>query len=150
MSYAYPHSHGASSGSYRPVSREPDMEPATFSQQMRDYLPSWTQQWAMELTNGIQSWDGMLSLLRRTFRWIFTITNALVVLWACTLWWGERTIFQDSVKACAWGNWEKWVCDIVALRSFADCLYLWIHLTVVLCSLKTPCRTMSRSSPIPN
>ncbi|PYI28693.1 hypothetical protein BP00DRAFT_376841 [Aspergillus indologenus CBS 114.80] len=113
MSYAYPHSHGAGSGSYRPSSREDDMEKATLSKQMREYLPSWTQQWAKELTNGIQSRDGALSLLRRIFRCIFTITNALVVLWACTLWWGERTIFQDSVQACAWGNWEKWPQDAV-------------------------------------
>ncbi|RAH81915.1 manganese ion homeostasis [Aspergillus japonicus CBS 114.51] len=113
MSYAYPHSHGAGSGSYRPSSCEDDTENATLSKQMRQYLPSWTQQWAKELTNGIQSRDGALSLLRRIFRCIFTITNALVVLWACTLWWGERTIFQDSVKACAWGNWEKWPQDAV-------------------------------------
>lgn len=40
---------------------------------------------------------------------VFTIANAVIVIWAYTLWWGERTVFQQSIDACAWGNWERWV-----------------------------------------
>ncbi|PYH43886.1 putative manganese ion homeostasis (Fr) [Aspergillus saccharolyticus JOP 1030-1] len=110
MSYSYPHSHGPSSGSYRPA-RQVDMKPTTISSHVRDYLPSQTQQWALETKEAFRSWSGMLSLLARVARCIFNVTNALVVLWACTLWWGERTVFQDSVKACAWETWEKWPQD---------------------------------------
>lgn len=40
---------------------------------------------------------------------LFTIVNALVVLWLFTLWWGERNVFQESLEMCDWGNWEQWV-----------------------------------------
>jgi hypothetical protein len=42
-------------------------------------------------------------------RLIFSVTNALLLLWIGTLWWGERTVFRDSVKACSWDKWESWV-----------------------------------------
>lgn len=43
------------------------------------------------------------------FKRVFTIANAVILLWAYTLWWGERTVFQQSIDACAWENWERWV-----------------------------------------
>lgn len=44
----------------------------------------------------------------RTVRRIFTVSNGLVLLWVLTLWWGERTVFWDSVDNCVWQSWEKW------------------------------------------
>lgn len=45
----------------------------------------------------------------RSLRRIFTIANGLIALWVFTLWWGERTVFRESVESCVWGNWEHWV-----------------------------------------
>lgn len=53
----------------------------------------------------------MKSSLRALPGRLFTIANALVVLWLFTLWWGERTVFQESLEACAWENWEQWVSN---------------------------------------
>ncbi|KAK2748331.1 hypothetical protein FQN57_000989 [Myotisia sp. PD_48] len=39
---------------------------------------------------------------------LFTLPNLLIFLWALTLWWGERTVFRESVSACDWAKWENW------------------------------------------
>ncbi|XHG03475.1 hypothetical protein AWENTII_006778 [Aspergillus wentii] len=39
---------------------------------------------------------------------MFTVANGLILLWVFTLWWGERTVFQDSFETCLWESWEKW------------------------------------------
>lgn len=75
---------------------------------------------------------------------LFTIVNALVVLWLFALWWGERTVFQESLEMCDWGNWEQWVSGFFVGRietsiSTND----WF-----LVSLKMPRLTASPSSPI--
>lgn len=36
---------------------------------------------------------------------------ALIVLWVIILWWGERSVFRDSIAACDWDKWERWVRD---------------------------------------
>ena len=40
---------------------------------------------------------------------IFSLVNALVVLWWVVLRWGERAVFDKAVQSCAWDKWEKWV-----------------------------------------
>ncbi|PYI09634.1 hypothetical protein BO78DRAFT_337254 [Aspergillus sclerotiicarbonarius CBS 121057] len=106
MSYSY--SHSAAADSYRPARRGTPVESSNVSERWRQLLPSWAKQWASELHEEMISRNGVWSLLKRVVRYIFTISNALILFWICTLWWGERTVFQDSVKTCAWGNWEKW------------------------------------------
>lgn len=44
-----------------------------------------------------------------TIKRVITIANALILFWVWTLWWGERTVFQESLEGCRWGEWEKWV-----------------------------------------
>ncbi|KAM5470068.1 hypothetical protein MauCBS54593_003951 [Microsporum audouinii] len=39
---------------------------------------------------------------------LFTVRTALLLLWGFTLWWGERTVFRESLRACDWNKWEKW------------------------------------------
>src|SRR3954454_1761531 len=44
-------------------------------------------------------------LLKRTL----TIPTLLILLWAWTIWRGERSVFQTSVAECRWDSWEHWV-----------------------------------------
>lgn len=32
----------------------------------------------------------------------------LVILWAITIWWCERVLFDRSIEACGWQHWEQW------------------------------------------
>jgi hypothetical protein len=58
------------------------------------------------------------SLIIVLVRLIFSVPNALLLLWIGTLWWGERTVFRDSVKACSWETWESWVSCPICFPSF--------------------------------
>ena len=40
---------------------------------------------------------------------ILTVPTLLILLWAWTIWWGERLAFRTSVAECRWDNWEHWV-----------------------------------------
>jgi hypothetical protein len=40
---------------------------------------------------------------------ILTVPTLLILLWAWTIWRGERSVFQTSVAECRWDNWEHWV-----------------------------------------
>ncbi|PGH05422.1 hypothetical protein GX51_02946 [Blastomyces parvus] len=44
----------------------------------------------------------------RLLRLVCSVRNLLILLWVVTLWWGERTVFRDSVKGCEWAGWEQW------------------------------------------
>ncbi|KAG5288625.1 cell division control protein [Histoplasma capsulatum G186AR] len=41
-------------------------------------------------------------------RLVCSLQNILILLWAVTLWWGERRVFRDSVRECEWAAWEQW------------------------------------------
>lgn len=62
----------------------------------------------------------------RTVRRIFTVSNGLVLLWVLTLWWGERTVFWDSVDNCVWQSWEKWVSFLALLLHFITFIYYYL------------------------
>ena len=51
----------------------------------------------------------ILALLRL----VLTIPNLLLLVWLGTLWWGERTVFKDSVQECKWDSWESWVSTVL-------------------------------------
>lgn len=108
MSYSY--SHSAVADSYRPARRG---SPAwsSGSSERDPSPPPWPKRWASNVREATSSRHGLWSLFKRIARYVFTVSNALIALWICTLWWGERTVFRDSVKACNWGNWERWVGD---------------------------------------
>lgn len=57
---------------------------------------------------------------------IFTVSNGLVLLWVLTLWWGERTVFRDSVDSCVWQSWEKWVSFLALLLHFIIFIYSYL------------------------
>ena len=47
---------------------------------------------------------------RWNLRGFLTLGKILTVLWFLLLYWGERSIFRNSVDSCEWNNWENWVC----------------------------------------
>lgn len=57
---------------------------------------------------------------RLTFGAIFSLPNALIVLWIFLLWWGEVVVFRSSVQSCEWRSWERWVRFEVLLFSTSD------------------------------
>lgn len=44
------------------------------------------------------------------WKWLLALPNVLIFVWAYALLWGERWSFTKSIQACAWENWENWVC----------------------------------------
>ena len=44
-----------------------------------------------------------------TFRGLFSVVRVLLVLWIITLYWGERSLFDDALESCRWEDWEDWV-----------------------------------------
>ncbi|KAF7567437.1 hypothetical protein PtrM4_140280 [Pyrenophora tritici-repentis] len=39
---------------------------------------------------------------------LFTLVNALVMLWWVVLYWGERGVFNSAIGSCNWDKWENW------------------------------------------
>ncbi|KAF7586780.1 hypothetical protein BBP40_008351 [Aspergillus hancockii] len=111
MSYPYPQN--ASAEAYRPARRDHYAGSSNIQTRVREALPSWARQWVADLQARFsRTEDGELTRrLLRMPRSIFTIANGLALVWFFTLWWGERTVFQDSLAKCAWENWEKWPRD---------------------------------------
>ncbi|KAF2132533.1 hypothetical protein P153DRAFT_332833 [Dothidotthia symphoricarpi CBS 119687] len=50
------------------------------------------------------------ALRRRNWspRQLFTLVNALVLVWWVVLYWGERGVFEGAVGKCSWEGWEDW------------------------------------------
>lgn len=48
---------------------------------------------------------------RRHWSWrrFFTLPHLLVCVWVVALLYGERWVFEEAVRACAWEEWERWV-----------------------------------------
>ncbi|KAH7086773.1 hypothetical protein FB567DRAFT_496278 [Paraphoma chrysanthemicola] len=43
-----------------------------------------------------------------SFKRLFTLVNALVLVWWVVLYWGERGTFNSAIASCDWDSWEKW------------------------------------------
>ncbi|KAL2822796.1 hypothetical protein BDW59DRAFT_149198 [Aspergillus cavernicola] len=104
----------ASASAYRPARRD-TLAPSGVLKTAHDALPSWATQrvstalrTASSHLDKLKSTGEIKSLALKTIRYLFTITNGLIVLWICTLWWGERSVFQESMESCDWSAWEKW------------------------------------------
>ncbi|CAI7598965.1 unnamed protein product [Penicillium pancosmium] len=109
MSYAYPRSTGASS---LPSYKSPSPQSPTFIDQAWGRLPG-AKQWVEDGVAAIGSRRSrergdVQSSAARILRRIFTVANAVILVWMWTLWWGERTVFQEHIDACVWDNWEHW------------------------------------------
>ncbi|KAL4928995.1 putative manganese ion homeostasis (Fr) [Aspergillus undulatus] len=113
MSYSYL---PTSASAYRPSRRELSLSGTLKT--VHDALPQWATQGmstaagaASSRLNKYKNKDEVKALVTRTSKTLFTITNGLIVLWICTLWWGERSVFRDSIESCTWGAWEQWPTD---------------------------------------
>ena len=106
MSYAYP-----SAPPFRPSRRNTTTESPKLLEQIRNALPSWVSELIAELRAppGGRSRGDLKAMGRRLFRRVATVTNFLILFWFWMLWWGERTVFRESLESCSWENWEKWV-----------------------------------------
>ena len=119
MSYAYPRSGGTSSlPSYHST---PLQSPGLVSQAVNKipYAKQWVEDGVAAI--GFQRPRGRAAIqssVTGVLRRLFTVANAVVLMWIFTLWWGERTVFQEHIDACVWENWEHWV------RSFGGRLEL--------------------------
>jgi hypothetical protein len=61
-----------------------------------------------DVYRGQSSPDGQLrqaNFLKR----VLTIPTLLIILWAWTIWRGERSVFQSGLAECQWHKWERWV-----------------------------------------
>ncbi|KAJ5274071.1 hypothetical protein N7478_009196 [Penicillium angulare] len=72
-----------------------------------------SKQWVTDGVTALQTArprdiDEARSFAVRVFKRVFTLVNAVILLWLSTLWWGERTVFQESIDACVWNSWERW------------------------------------------
>lgn len=86
-------------------------------------------------------WQDVRSVMQSAF----TVTTFLAIVWMYVLWWGERTVFRQSVDQCLWEKWENWVGLISLLHGKVDRM-----LNSVNHSLRTQCRIMSSSWRIHN
>jgi hypothetical protein len=128
MSYAYPRSAGASSlPSFNSISGSASGR----IWQALERLPSTAKQWVAEGTAGFGRTRGRTDargLARLVLRRLFTVANALILVWLFTLWRGERTVFQEAIDRCLWESWEKWVCYLRQPRSFTCMLWEYTSL----------------------
>ena len=107
MSYAYPRSSGAS---FLPSSTTNlSSGPVSFVKLALDWLHGGAQRLSADGTANLASMNSIRSSASFVFRRIFTVANAVILLWVFTLRWGERTVFQESINACVWKSWERWV-----------------------------------------
>ncbi|KAL3465079.1 hypothetical protein BJX64DRAFT_253736 [Aspergillus heterothallicus] len=113
MSYSYLPT--TSANAYRPARRD-TFTPSNVLKTVHEALPPWATQGintAAQTASGhiesLKNRGELKSTVLRTARWLFTITNGLILLWIWTLWWGERGVFQESIGSCVWNSWEKWV-----------------------------------------
>ncbi|KAJ5875344.1 uncharacterized protein N7473_012691 [Penicillium subrubescens] len=108
MSYAYARSAGASS---LPSLNSVSGQASGVVRQALEGLPATAKQWFAEgaasfgRTRGRRDVRGMAVL---GFRRLFTVANAVVLMWLFTIWYGERTVFQEAIDRCVWESWEKW------------------------------------------
>ncbi|KAJ5222950.1 uncharacterized protein N7469_009190 [Penicillium citrinum] len=109
MSYAYPRSTGASS---LPSYQSSSSQLPSYISQALNRVPG-AKQWVEDGVASIRSQrprgrDDFQTSTMRTLKRLFTVANGVILMWIFTLWWGERTVFQEHIDACVWDNWEHW------------------------------------------
>jgi hypothetical protein len=92
-------------------------EPPTFTQRIFDSIASSSavRQWRTpsEPSSGSVS-KSKKGLLRR---WL-SLVKVIILTWIFTLYWGERTLFSNSINACDWRHWESWVWNALAIMLY--------------------------------
>lgn len=149
MSYAYPNA------PFHPARRNSTSGLSNILVQIQNALPPWAQQWIAELraqsrAGRRRSPSELKAMGRSTIRRMVTIANALILFWVWILWWGERTVFQESLEGCSWGEWEKWVCIVLDSLDSLDYNYGWkLMVTLIVIAVacySSPCRIRRRSA----
>lgn len=137
MTHAYLNGAGANS-SFRSLYNNFFGASSSWAEKFLDSLPPWGKQWVADLRSRIaiasssfstgapKNRDDIQNMTWRIVKRIFTVSNGLVLLWVLTLWWGERTVFRDSVDSCVWQSWEKWVSFLALLLHFIIFIYSYL------------------------
>jgi hypothetical protein len=159
MSYAYPHGGTAVPRSFS--HRKHFVEPPNSPVRLTRKLLVTTRRWLAELHTNIRSSMPCLRCRGRRERkdlwreawWLFrrgaNFANAIILMWAFVLWWGERTVFESAVSTCLWETWEKWVR---VLATFINILQMSVSVLIRHSSITapkcnpTPCRLRCRST----
>ncbi|CAG8179324.1 unnamed protein product [Penicillium nalgiovense] len=110
MTFAYPRNTGAPS---LPSFNQPESSRSSnILSRAWDCIPPPAKQWLSgSLSRGIgrnRDGEGIKMTAINLVKRIFTISNAIILLWVFSIWWGERTVFRDSINKCLWDNWEEW------------------------------------------
>ncbi|CAP79834.1 Cell division control protein [Penicillium chrysogenum] len=110
MTFAYPRNTGASS--LPSFNQSKSSRSSNILSRVWDGIPPQAKQWLPgSLNRGIgrnQDSEGIKITAINLVKRIFTISNAIILLWIFSIRWGERTVFQDSINKCLWDNWEEW------------------------------------------
>lgn len=137
--------------------RSPFAEPTTF-EKVSQQLPAIFRWGADRIRTRVAFFGSIPSLttkrnsrsgvVKAVLQALFTVRTALILLWGLTLFWGERTVFKESLEACNWSHWEKWVSGRFAantLRVYAS--YTDIFFICLACQRQTSPRCLySRST----
>ncbi|MCJ1384864.1 hypothetical protein MMC17_007982 [Xylographa soralifera] len=58
----------------------------------------------------------ILNVSFQQLRYFLRLSRAklgLVLIWVLVLWWGERRVFENSIKSCQWDSWEAWPSGVI-------------------------------------
>ncbi|KAJ5817303.1 hypothetical protein N7447_009536 [Penicillium robsamsonii] len=110
MTFAYPRNTGASS---LPLfNQNQSLQSRNILSRVWDCIPPAAKQWLPgSLSQGIernQENEAIKTTAINVVKRIFTISNAIILLWVFSMRWGERTVFEDSINKCLWDSWEEW------------------------------------------
>ncbi|TAQ90093.1 hypothetical protein B7494_g1535 [Chlorociboria aeruginascens] len=70
--------------------------------------------WDRHSSDPVLSYTHRVSRSLRQTRWtwnprqLLSLPHLFVAIWVAILLWGERWVFESSIKACDWKTWERW------------------------------------------
>lgn len=53
--------------------------------------------------------DGRRIALSWLVQNLLTFVNLIITIWLWVVFWGEIGVFNESIAACRWSSWERWV-----------------------------------------
>lgn len=112
MTFVYSPNTGASSPYSLPLYRQKQTQSPNYLNRLADLIPPVVKQWLMgDAHRGLKRAkdDGLKLTAVRLVKGIFTLPNAIILLWIFSIRWGERTVFEDHINQCLWDSWEEWV-----------------------------------------
>ncbi|KAJ5593392.1 hypothetical protein N7537_010296 [Penicillium hordei] len=113
MTLAYPRNTGASP--LPSFNQHQSSRPQSIFSRVWDSIPPAAKQWLPGSVSGRigrhRESEGIKTTAVDLVKRIFTIPNAIILLWMFSIRWGERTVFQDSINKCLWDSWEEWPQD---------------------------------------